>query len=327
MKKNRKYVTEYGFGYMNSFTSMVTAYQLMKGGAMSEEMQNELSKCHLYIIAARPLPYFDPESLKHENNMLSGKLCYKVKGEEFKVVFKDYRWKLEDNAVSVSCNYPHKEIVSLDENNKETDIYLPASYLASKLNERCFNDYEVLYVGQALGNQGNRSALERLKSHSTFQKIMGMTNHEYPDQEIMIFMYQFDNKQIFTSIDGAAKGADMSDDNEARLQEAAKNPPKKKQEIGMIEAALIRYFRPHYNEIYKIKFPSTKHKVLKSCYDLDATGIVVELNSTDLNYSLYSDAAPISDHHIVQIDLVSSENRMSFFYGTNLPTNNPEIIS
>lgn len=293
---------------------------------MSKEVKSELSKCHIYIIAARPEPYFEPKSLKLENNMLSGELCYKVQGEEEKIAFKDFPWKLEEGAVSISCNYPYKEIVTLDRDNKETDIYLPASYLASVWNEQCFKDYKVLYVGQALGNQGNRSALERLKSHSTFQKIMGLTNHDHPDQEIIIFMYQFENKQIITSIDGAAKGADMSSDNEHRLQEAAKNPPEKRQEIGMIEAALIRYFKPHYNEIYKIKFPSTKHKILKSCYDLDATGIVVELDSTDLKYRLYSDTALISDHHIVKIDLVSSQNRMSFFCGANFP-NHPDIIS
>ena len=297
----------------------------MKGGKMSEDMQSNLAKCHIYIIAARPMPYFEPKSLRLENNMLSGELCYKVQGEEIKVVFKDYPWELKDGAVSISCTYPCKDIITLDKDKKETDIYLPASFLASVFSEQCFNDYEVLYVGQALGNQGNRSALERLKNHATFQKIMGMTNHEYPDKEIVIFMYQFGNKQIITSIDGAAVDADKSDNNEKRLQKAINSPPKKRQEIGMIEAALIRYFKPHYNEIYKIKFPSTKHKILKSCFDLDATGLVVELDSSDLGCSMYSDSVPTSDHHIAQFDLVSAGNRMSFFYGTNFP-NNPGVI-
>lgn len=50
ISKNRKYVTEFGFGYMNSFTTMVTAYQLMKGGKMSEDMQSNLAKCHIGVI-------------------------------------------------------------------------------------------------------------------------------------------------------------------------------------------------------------------------------------------------------------------------------------
>lgn len=310
---------------MNSYTTMIPAYQLMKGGKMSEDMQSNVSKCHIYIIAARPMPYFEPTSLKHENNMLSGELCYKIQGKENKIAFQEYSWKLVDGAVKIACNYPYKEIITLDNNNQEGEYFLPASYLASLLKDQCLNNYEVLYVGQALGNQENKAALDRLKNHKTFQKIMGVTTYDYPDKEIIVLMYQFGNRQIITSIDGAAVSADKSDDNEKRLQKAINNPPKKRQEIGMIEAALIRYFKPHYNEIYKIKFPSTKHKILKSCIDLDATGLVVELDSSDLGCTMYSDNVPTSDHHIAQFDLVSAENRMSFFYSTYFP-NNPGVI-
>lgn len=326
----RKFVMEYGIGYMNSYTSMVTAHQLLKGGELKQEDRENIAKCHIYIIAARPSPYFKSGSLKHENNNLSGKICYKIDGIEHEMDFDGYSWKLEDDAVSIDCKYPFREIRSLNPQGHEV-TYLPASYLANsylthKNNEiGDLNCYEMLYVGQALGDQGNRSALDRLRSHSTFQKILALTNHDYPDKEIMIFMYQFEHGQVLTSIDGRAKDADNTDKNEMRLMNTIQNPPNKKQKISMIEAGLIRYFQPHYNEIFKIKFPSTKHKVLKSCYDLDITGLVVELDSSDLNYSLYSNHAASKTHHIAQIDLVSSKNRQSFFFATGF-TNNPEII-
>ncbi|WP_084637644.1 hypothetical protein [Paludibacterium yongneupense] len=326
----RKFVTEFGIGYMNSYTSMLTAHQLMKGGELNSVDRENISKCHIYLIAARPSPYFKPESLVYENNILSGTLCYRIDGVENEIAFGGYRWKLEDDAISIDCKYPYREIRSLNkEGHKVT--YLPASYMASVyLPRNCtstldLNSYEVLYVGQALGDQGNRSAIDRLRSHSTLQKILALTNHDYPDKEIMIFMYQFDHEQMLTSIDGRAKSADNSDENEGRLVNAMNNPSKKKQKIGMIEAALIRYFQPHYNEIFKIKFPSTKHKVLKSCYDLDITALVVELDSEDLEFCLYSKRVKQSSHHIAQIDLVSSQNRQSFFFATGM-TENKEVI-
>lgn len=326
----RKYVTEYAIGYMNSYTSMITAHQLLKGGILKEEDKENLSKCHIYIIAARPSPYFDPDSLIHKNNKLSGKLCYKINGNEHKIDFDGYPWRLEDDAISVDCRYPFKEIWSLNSEGQEV-TYVPASLLASAYSyshEKNISDlkkYEVLYVGQALGDQGNRSALDRLKSHSTLQKILAMTSHDYPDKEVMIFMYQFEHTQMLTSIDGRAKDADNTEKNESRLMNAMRNPPEKKQKIGMIEAGLIRYFKPHYNEIFKIKFPSAKHKILKSCYSLDISGLAIELDSSDLNYHLYSESIPPKSHHIAQIDLVSSQNRMSFFFATGF-SNNPEII-
>jgi len=117
-------------------------------------------------------------------------------------------------------------------------------------------------------------------------------------------------------MDGRAKDANNTDENETRLINAIKKPPSKQQKIGMIEAGLIRYFQPRYNEIFKIKFPSTKHKILKSCYDLDVTSLVVEVDSSDLNCILYSPAVKPTNHHIAMIDLVSSQNRMSFFNAT-----------
>ncbi len=330
IRMKRKYITEFAIGYMNSYTSMVTAHQLLKGGTLKDDDRENLSKCHIYIIAARPSPYFDPDSIVHKDNKLSGVICYKIDGEEKRVEFDEYPWELEDDAVSLECKYPFKEINSINPEGKEV-TYLPASFLATA-HSNCYpnnpsdlNKYEVLYVGQALGDQGNRSALDRLRSHSTLQKILAMTNYDYPDKEIMIFMYQFDHAQMLTSMDGMAKDADKSDRNESRLMHAMQNPPEKKQKIGMIEAGLIRYFKPHYNEIFKIKFPSVKHKVLKSCYSLDISGLAIELNSSDLNYFFYSESTPLKSHHIAQIDLVSSQNRMSFFSATAFP-NNPEVI-
>lgn len=326
----RKFITEYGISYMNSYSAMVTAHQLMKGGELNPTDHEHISKCHIYIIAARPSPYFKPESLNHENDILSGKICYKIDGKEAEIDFGGFSWKLEDDAIAIDCKYPYKEIRSHNFKGEEV-THMPASHLAnlyitSKPNQISdLNRYEVLYVGQALGEQGNRSAIDRLRSHSTLQKILALTSHDYPDKEIMVFMYQFEHAQVVASIDGREKDADNTDKNEARLMNAINNPPNKKQKIGMIEAGLIRYFQPRYNEIFKIKFPSMKHRVLKSCYDLDITALIVELDSTDLNYCLYSQPVRASTHHLAQIDLVSSSNRQSFFFAAGL-TNNPEII-
>ncbi len=140
--------------------------------------------------------------------------------------------------------------------------YLSANTLALMADYQneagIFNQFETLYVGQAFGD-GNRSAQTRLRSHSTLQKILARTAYEYPDREIVIFMLEFDHDQIVSGMDGAP-GAIDTDENEERLFNAIDNPPSKKQKISMIEAALIRYFQPKYNEIFKIKFPSPKLK-------------------------------------------------------------------
>lgn len=310
----RKFVTEYAYGFMNSYTYVTPAHQLLGDNKLDSTKEDQLAKCHIYIIAMRPTPYFDPNSLRCENNLLSGTLCHKVNGEEIRTEFTNYLWKIEDNAI-LECPYPHREAICRLPDGSEGEYYIPASLLASEYRspEYVLNDYEVLYVGQAIGNKAKRSATERLKSHSTLQKILASTSQELPDNEIMIFMYEFENDQLFSSTDGLAKDANNTSENEKRLMNAIRNPPNKKQKIGLIEAGLIRYFSPKYNKIYKIKFPSTKHKILQSCKTLDATGLAVELDSSDLGCRLFSPTVAASDHHTAHFDLVSQEERMSFF--------------
>lgn len=306
---------------------MVTAHQLLSGDEISQEQISALSECHIYAITAKPAPYFKENSIKYNESGLSGCLCYKINGVEKEIKFENFPWKLDKKAVSVNCKYPYKEVISYDADGIEC-TYIAASYLAATYlkGKTDLNDYEVLYIGQALGNQGNRTAIDRLSSHSTLQKILARTSYEYPDKEIMIFMYEFKHENIFSSMDGRANGADNSNKNEERLFNAIKNPPSKKQKIGLIEAGLIRYFQPPYNEIYKIKFPSTKHKVLRSCYDLDISGFIVELNCENLNYYLYSKSINSTYHHIAKIDLFNSIDRSSFFSPTEFNIA-PDVIS
>lgn len=324
----RKFIHEFAFGYLNSFAAMVTAQQLTSGGKMNSAHEEQLSKCHIYFICARPNFYFIDGSVKHCDNTLSGEVGYKIDGNESRFHF-EYSWMLEDDAISVRCNYPFREAVSINKDGKEVS-YVSASMIATFYSSElgCYSDlssYEVLYIGQAVGKNGSRNAIERLRSHSTLQKILAQTSYNKPDQEIMLFMYAFEHEQIFSSLDGRSGLIEDTDSDGQRFKTALKNLPKKNQIINMIEAALIRYFQPEYNEKFKESKISPKLKALEKCYDLDMSGLIVELNTENLFYSLYSEKIKKSYHHIVKIDLVSHQKRLSFFRPTGFSAL-PDII-
>jgi len=322
----RKNITEYAFGYMNSYTSMMTAYQIMSGWDVIEG-QDQLDKCHLYIIATRPNAYFIADSLKHDGKLLSGQIGYKISGVEYRVDFDEFSFALSEGAIGIRCNYPFREVWTYDSEGEQVR-YIPATYIASLVgastSDGVLNRFEVQYVGQAIG-QGNRSAQQRLKSHSTFQKILALSAHDTPDDEVVVFMFQFEHEHVFSSMDGRAVGAINDDSNEDRLMNAIRNPPDKKQKVAMVEAGLIRYFQPRYNEVFKIKFPSQKHKTLMSCKALDVSALVVELDTSDLGFTMWSPTVKASDHHTARYDLVNLQNRMSFFNLTDL-TEYPGVI-
>lgn len=110
----RKFLHEYAFGYMNSYSSLVPAQELMKGGEIDEDIENNLSKCHIYFICTRPSFYFIKETIRHEDNILSGEVGYKINGEEKRLKF-NRDWVLEDGAVGITCEYPFKEINSVND--------------------------------------------------------------------------------------------------------------------------------------------------------------------------------------------------------------------
>ncbi|AKX43967.1 hypothetical protein AKN87_01710 [Thiopseudomonas alkaliphila] len=326
----RKNVIEYALGYANNYIFMCSAYQLMSEWKVAEEDQKHLDKCHIYIIATRPKPYFVSHSLKYADGKLSGKIGYKIKGAEYFIDFDHMPFELADDAIEFKCEYPFQEIWTYNAAGERVRYY-PVTHIASFIkslnrdlsfrpSDDVMSKFEVLYIGQAIG-RGDRSAQQRLNSHSTFQKIITRSAHETPDNEIIIFMLQFEDDQVFTTMDGQAndevKSRDKSDVK--RLMETIYNPPSKKQKIALIEAGLIRYFQPHYNEIFKIKFPSTKHKVLKSCEKLDVSALLVSLNTSDFGFTLWSPAVAASDNHIAKFDLVNLQDRMSFFSLTNMP--------
>jgi len=185
---------------------------------------------------------------------------------------------------------------------------------------------EVLYVGQSFAS-GNRSAFERLQSHSTLQKILAEASYKNPDNKIFVATFEYLPYRVISSIDGRSTEA-ISDDRDAkRFTSILEKPLKKIQQVSLTEAALIKYFRPHYNTIYKKKFPSNAHKVLSSYYDLDFSALVVEINTEDLRFYLHSDHVTPSMHHISNVDLVSANDRAGFFYFTDEEGRNASVIN
>ena len=74
-------------------------------------------------------------------------------------------------------------------------------------------------------------------------------------------------------------------------------PIPENQQVALAEAALIRYFRPEYNIIYKDSFTNEDLKLLEECYNLDFVGLAVEINTEDLRAPLWSQTVNKGVHH------------------------------
>jgi hypothetical protein len=210
--------------------------------------------------------------------------------------------------------YPHRELIGFDEDN-EPAVRWPASMISFQADtkDRTINDFEVLYVGQAFGD-GTRTAFERLKSHQTLQKILADIHATSPDDEIMLFLFEYEPAKVHIQMDGIAKDAIISGDEDLmHLHSVLDQPLTQREEISIAEAGLIWYFSPSYNIKLKGGHPNDELKLLTSCYNLDMAGLIVEINTEEFPARLWTENRMPGHHHIAQFDLHDPAIRRTFF--------------
>jgi hypothetical protein len=320
-------ISEFAVNICSSGWLMMPANQLGADAKMSIEHQKTLKNCHIYLITKTPSLRFAPESFKYEDGTMSGHITYRVKGELRKIPFHE-RFPLLDGAIELRLSeYPHREVQTFDADGNEVKFF-PASRFQLHLDDNELRHLEILYIGQAYGN-GAKSAFDRLQAHSTLQKILAEIQYHSPDDEASILMFEYEPYRVISQFNGRIKADERERQiDEKRLEHIYKKLLTPYQQICLTEAALIRYFQPQYNKDFKNNFPSKKHKTLKACYDLDFSALIVEINTEELGFSLFSDIAPPKDHHISQIDLVGHENRAGFLYTFDgSKTKYPNVIS
>ena len=118
---------------------------------------------------------------------------------------------------------------------------------------------------------------------------------------------------MITTFDGIDKKAIRDQRDTERFISILDNLLSEHEQICLAEAALIRYFKPAYNEIYKASFPASDQTILKNCYERDFSALITEIDTEELGLYLYSPTIKPAEHHIAQFDLVDPRMRRSFF--------------
>lgn len=204
---DRKYLSEFAVSLCTNGWLIIHPSQLASGGVMDTATAELSSRCHVYVICRRPSATIDPIDLSFDGKHVRGKLIYKIAGVQTKIQF-TIPFKLVDGAVNIKVSpYPHRELHVVDHNG-ETVRYFPATAisLTGRVRDNVLGDLEVLYVGQAYAD-GKRSAFDRLKSHSTLQKILADMQYNFPDDEILILTFEYDQYRIIVTFDGIDKTA------------------------------------------------------------------------------------------------------------------------
>lgn len=194
---------------------------------------------------------------------------------------------LNHQKIDIRSTYPHsilkmhiEDEAWCNKHSIDSHIELQATELfdcyAVSLVDRV--KYKVLYIGQAFGKRGERSAIERLSSHETLQKILIDIQRNYPEYDIKIMLLEMASNLALGIERKTIPTQKNSAEDVAHVELVLSNLPKEQQIINITEAALINYFKPPYNLMFVENFPCPKHKSYKQYYELDYNDLTVELD-------------------------------------------------
>lgn len=159
-------------------------------------------------------------------------------------------------------------------------------------------------------------ATDRLKSHSTLQRILTDYYSSHPDKQLHIFLMEF-TPQIQASFDGLTGLYTATYEEDSHFKDVINNPLKYNQIINITEAAIINYFRPPYNIKFIDNFPDEDHKGYTQYYDLDYNSLIVEIDlefDTKGYVQLFTDTNRInSSFDCIKYDLFNDPNRKNMF--------------
>lgn len=321
----RKYISE---GCVNMLCSGPVLIQRHKmDDAKFLEIAKELP-FHIYMICRRPRITFDPTSIIYGDKNMSARFIVHERTGPVYVPFTTGT-TVEPEKRPIKCEYPYNEVRILDEQG-ELVVGFHAAHVMSMIG-RDLHDYsqmkhldlEVLYVGQAYGKEGKRTAPDRLKNHETLLAIYAELGANAPEDEIWLALLSFDPPITIMSFDGRQQHtAEVTGNADlAHMFNVLATPITERQRVCFAEAALIRHFKPKYNDKFKFNFPNPAHGTYSECYDLDLNSVAVELHFERLRLRLYSSAKPPRYNIFVEFPLHSAELRQSMFdFAVNIPT-------
>jgi hypothetical protein len=335
----RKYITEFG---LQMRASKVYLLQQDHLETLKDLDEFQGAPSHIYIIASLPKITIDSQSYYLDDKFYSLKFNIQKQNSYTHETFTS---PIDSEILNtqLDCPYPHTEYKIKDNQGNickegKAAILLLESVSALQENDlksQKLNDlqnllsFEVLYIGQSYGKEGERTAIDRLPEHKTFQKIYFKSNKNHPDKDVWIILFTFE-KSVITTIDPNQNnyGATIDESNTHTFNVCNKvmNDDAvitEKQSINFTEAALIRYFQPEYNEKFKNNFPDYSHSSYSECYDLDISSVIIVL-SNDLDkvkFKLHSSKILPDYDHIIQFNLHSKNERKSMFELSNLISN------
>jgi hypothetical protein len=310
----RKHFTEFGLSMVGTPYAVCRQRSL---GEVEARAKADGAPLHIYTIGVRPKLTIDPDSVVVTKERVRGRFKAQIQDKSVPI-----EWDVENPFLSAELKletaYPYNEFALVHPDGRVSGGDVTAVFSAFQqpgmppTSHPCL-DIEALYVGQSYGEQGERSAVQRLRSHETLQAIYADINERTPDKDVWLILWRFNETQHMTLFPTDTVEGDDQQRDDAHIDNVLGNPVSGQQKVNFTEAAMIKYLQPPYNTIYKQQFPTPAHKSYSECYDVDLNMIAVELQMWSVRTRVFSGVVTPGFYHVAEFPLHSREDRLHMF--------------
>ncbi|MGX9731990.1 hypothetical protein ACWYXO_15385 [Janthinobacterium aestuarii] len=287
------------------------------------DLRKAMERYNLYLVARRPRMSLIPSSLilGRDGESVTGTIEAQVGAVRNEIRFKTFLPAPLQAAQLGEHKYPFDYLHFYTPDGTSVHLRLHDVLRFSDVPKSSLTDMQVEYVGQAFGDAGERDVVDRLigntgkVGHGSLQKVLAEVNANHPDQEVHLLLYSFEFHKrhiILGGFLGQPEPRHSIDSAPNRFEQFFETEIGRNIRIDLAEAALIRYFAPAYNDIYKKTFPTETHKILDRLHELDITGLAVSLSTLEHNIRVVSKRAAPSDAHCATFPITTDQNRLSF---------------
>lgn len=255
--------------------------------------------CNLYVVSQAPRISVDPSSVRFTR---AGEL-FVVLREQVKGDFREHpvhieRFKRDATDLSWHSEWPYEDFRIYSSDGNFTGGPVSTWFRTIDQLPDALTREEVLYIGQAFGMSGERTAYDRLANHSTLQRIYSEADR---DREIWLTLCSIDDVMLHTVIAPKRQVEKTDEENAAHtdLVWARYNSPGfwQREVVTGAEAGLINYFKPKYNMVFKNNYPDPAHVHISLLYELELHSLIVELQSFEMDVNFMSASAEPKSVH------------------------------
>lgn len=314
MSDQQKYFTEVALLQATNGVWLIKPAEFERIEMVPREVRNLMEECHIYFVCQRPRIRVSTASYREEKGI---RIILNVTSAvdtttSLGTLIPNEKLSPEVTSVNIMENGAY---FALSDGKKDLTPRIPPDFLIPLVRKRHpeLAKLEVLYIGQSYDCIGERSIIDRLKSHNTLQKVLSEQSHNSWWMEPLIILFSYDQPQLIAKMDGHGEPQIIGDEDRERFKSIVDDPLSNAQLVTIAEASLIKYFKPHYNVHFKESYPTSKMEHLRDAYRLDYNAIVTEIDTEDIFMSTFTECQEPREHHIVQFELHDRSERLSFF--------------